>query len=164
MMPPLRQFNTFKKSLITLGVVAGLVTAVPVAWSAGAGDNDYSQSESPLVTAANKLIRKDEYQKAYDRIQAGLSGDAKNADLHNLLGFTARKLGEYAQSKAHYTKALELDPKHKGALSYMGELYLALDMPEETQKLRARLDKICWLGCDALDDLDAAIKKWEASQ
>ena len=41
-------------------------------------------------------------------------------------GFASRKLGDYAASEVAYDKALAIDPKHKGALEYKGELFLTL--------------------------------------
>lgn len=133
--------------------------AVPNAWSAG----DYSStssSESALLKAAKKDITSENFQAAYDRLSKGIASDPENADLHNLLGFSARKIGLYDISERHYTKALSIDPKHKQALEYMGELYLTLGQVDKAKDLRDRLDKICWLGCSELDDLEKAIKDW----
>ena len=79
-----------------------------------------------------------------------------------MLGFSARKIGRYDQSEQHYTKALSINPKHKQALEYMGELYLTLNKIDDAEALRERLDKICWLGCIELDDLEKAIADWKA--
>ena len=57
----------------------------------------------------------------------------------------------------HYKRALEINPKHKGALEYQGELFLMHGNKEAAQANLAKLDKICWLGCDVYDDLKKAI-------
>lgn len=129
-----------------------------------AGDYSAAPAKSSVVAAANKSISKGDFAAAYKGLSAGVKKDAKNADIHNLLGYSARKLGNYEASETHYTTALKLDPKHKGALEYMGELYLTLNKPEEAKKLLARLDDVCWLGCDEKDTLEQAIADWEAKQ
>lgn len=129
-----------------------------------AGDYSAAPAKSTVVAAANKSISKGDFAAAYKTLSTGVKKDAKNADIHNLLGYSARKLGNYDASESHYTTALKLDPKHKGALEYMGELYLTLNKPDEAEKLLARLDDICWLGCDEKDTLAAAIADWKAKQ
>ena len=63
----------------------------------------------------------------------------------------------------HYRKAIELDPRHKGAHEYIGEAYLQIGDLAGAQKHLARLDEICWLGCDQEDELAAAIESWKAA-
>jgi hypothetical protein len=62
----------------------------------------------------------------------------------------------------HYTKALDINPKHKGALEYMGELYLTLEQPEQAKALLARLTKICTFGCEEKRELQEAIARYES--
>ncbi len=38
--------------------------------------------------------------------------------------FSYRKTGDLDRAASHYDQALKLDPKHKGALEYQGELFL----------------------------------------
>jgi tetratricopeptide (TPR) repeat protein len=48
--------------------------------------------------------------------------DNQQADVYNLMGFRLRKTGDYLMSLTCYTKALELQPDHKAAREYIGEL------------------------------------------
>jgi hypothetical protein len=61
----------------------------------------------------------------------------------------------------YYKSALALDPKHKGALEYQGELFLMLGDKAGAEKNLKKLDKICWLGCSELDDLRTAIRNYK---
>ena len=110
---------------------------------AGSGDRD-SYSSSPSITAsfrkAKKAIADERYEEAYELLSREVKVDADNADIHNLLGYSARKMGRLEESEAHYFKALSLNPKHKGALEYMGELYLTLNRPDDARKLLERCD------------------------
>ncbi len=149
-------------SYIAMALIS-VVLIAPPSFAAGSSDYSSTSTTSSAMKKINKLIKAEDFTAAYKLLSDEVKTSPKDADIHNLLGFSARKLGQYTESEAHYTRALELDPKHKGALEYMGELYLTLNQPEKTAALRARLDDVCWLGCDELDDLDAAIEAWKAN-
>jgi tetratricopeptide (TPR) repeat protein len=85
-----------------------------------------------------------------------------HADALNYLGYSHRKLGEFKQSLAYYTKALEIDPGHRRANEYLGELYLQMGQLSSAEKQLARLDDLCFWGCKELDDLKSAIKQYRA--
>ncbi|MCE2516788.1 MAG: tetratricopeptide repeat protein [Alphaproteobacteria bacterium] len=133
-----------------------------------AGSSDYSSTTSSSKAAQTALadaqakLKADDFAGAYAGLTKAVKSDDQNADIHNLLGFSARKMGQYDKSEQHYTKALSLDPNHKGALEYMGELYLTLDRPDDAEQLLAKLDEVCWLGCDEHDTLAAAITAYKA--
>ena len=135
------------------------------ALAAGSGGSDYSSASSSSyeIKKANKAISAEDFPKAYSILTKAVKTSPKDADIHNLLGYSARKMGQYDASEGHYTRALELDPKHKGALEYMGELYLTLNQLDKAEALRDRLDKVCWLGCDELDELNEAIADWKSN-
>ena len=50
---------------------------------------------------------------------------------------------EIALAQENYDKALSIEPKHTGAMEYMGELYLTLNQPEEAKSLLNRLNMLC---------------------
>ena len=83
-----------------------------------------------------------------------------DADIQNLLGFSYRKSGNLDEAAKHYDKALGLNPKHKGALEYQGELFLMLGDKAAAEDNLEKLDKICWLGCEELAELRTAIEKF----
>jgi Flp pilus assembly protein TadD len=75
---------------------------------------------------------------------------------YNLLGFSYRKTKEFDLAERNYLRALRLNPEHKGALEYMGELYLETGRRTEAEELLALLQKLCPDGCEELDDLRQA--------
>ena len=75
------------------------------------------------------------------------------------MGFTARKSGDYASAKKHYTPALELTPKHLGALEYQGELFIALGDLESAAQNLEKIRSICWVYCKEKKMLTNALKK-----
>jgi tetratricopeptide (TPR) repeat protein len=67
-----------------------------------------------------------DYVGAIPLLRKSVAADSRNADAYNLLGFSHRKLGQIDAALAHYGKALTLEPEHRGANEYLGELYLEL--------------------------------------
>ena len=81
------------------------------------------------------------------------------ADRLNLLGFTARKSGNLTAAGDFYEQALAINPRHTGALEYQGELFIQLGKIELAKANLEKIDKICWLPCNAERDLKKAIEK-----
>src|SRR5215475_9709850 len=89
--------------------------------------------------------------------------DTGNADWNNLMGYSLRKAStpDFAGAEKFYDEALRIDPKHRGALEYSGELYLQTgDLPRAEQRLAA-LDKACFFPCQEYSDLKKAIAQYK---
>lgn len=92
-------------------------------------------------------------------------GDTGNPDWHNLMGYSLRRSAkpDLVAAQHHYDEALRIDPSHRGALVYSGELALMKnDLPSAQQKL-ARLLKTCGGKCTDYRDLDDAINRYKAN-
>jgi Flp pilus assembly protein TadD len=128
-----------------------------------AGSDDYSAATSKpaAYNQALNLIKGKNYSEAIIKLQEAENQTKSDADIQNLLGFSSRKSGKLDEAAKYYEKALSLDPKHKGALEYQGELFLMLGDKASAEKNLQKLDKICWLGCSELDDLRTAIRKYK---
>jgi tetratricopeptide (TPR) repeat protein len=90
--------------------------------------------------------------------------DTGSADWNNLMGYSLRKSAtpDFAGAEKFYDEALRIDPKHRGALEYSGELYLQTgDLSKAEQRLAA-LDKACTFGCEEYRDLKKAIAQYKA--
>lgn len=70
-----------------------------------------------------------------------------------MLGFTARKSGNLTAAGDFYEQALAINPRHTGALEYQGELFIQLGKIELAKANLEKIDKICWLPCNAERDL-----------
>ena len=81
----------------------------------------------------------------------------QHADVYNLMGFSLRKTGDYKQAYTFYRKALDFDPEHKGALEYLGELFVETGQIDKARENVVLLRKLCPAGCEELDDLEQAI-------
>lgn len=131
-------------------------------------DDDPSPKTTPVTSpeeiklnSARARIKAKQYEAAIPLLQEVVAANSRNADAHNLLGYSSRKLGRYPDASKAYARALSLDPKHKGALEYQGELFLKLGQIEKARKNLERLDSICWLGCEEYTDLKEAIAAYK---
>jgi len=111
------------------------------------------------MTKARELIAGKDWQGAIKELLIAQKLDRKNADALNLLGFSHRKIGKFSTSLTYYKAALRLDPKHKGAHEYLGELYLMMKYPKKAAAELAALKRICGITCEEYLDLAEAIKK-----
>ena len=91
--------------------------------------------------------------------------DTGNADWHNLMGYGLRKskTPDLDGAERHYSEALRLDPKHRGALEYSGELYLMKGDLATAEARLATLDKLCTITCSEYRDLKKAIERYKAN-
>jgi len=91
--------------------------------------------------------------------------DKGSADWNNLMGYSLRKAKtpDYEGAEKFYNEALRIDPKHRGALEYSGELYLIKgDLATAEQRL-ATLDKVCRLPCEEYTDLKKSVARYKAA-
>jgi hypothetical protein len=52
---------------------------------------------------------------------------------------------------------LQIDPQHRGANEYLGELYLQIGQLDKAEERLEVLDKECFFGCEEFDELKEAI-------
>ena len=124
---------------------------------------DTSPPANDKLTAARAKIAAKDWPAAVVELQK--VNDTGSADWNNLMGYSLRKSGSAnaAESERYYNEALRIDPKHKAALEYSGELYLMMgDLPKAEQRLAA-LDKACFLPCSEHKDLKNAVAKYKAN-
>ena len=145
-------------SLLAAALAVALATG---AWAAGSTSSSSTRSVADSLDKAERAIKAGDYQDAIPILEDVVEQDSENADAYNYLGFAHRKLGNYGGSKTYYDQALSIDPDHKGANEYLGELYLKLGQLEKAEAQLARLDGICTFGCEELDDLKAAIETYK---
>lgn len=130
---------------------------------------DLGSSSPPIaerLTKARKAMEAKDWARAKTELDAALREEPRNADVHNLLGYSYRKRPNPDLPKAfeHYNRALELNPRHKGAHEYMGEAYLMDKKPEEAEKHLAALEKICGnKTCEEYEDLARAIADYKVA-
>ena len=130
--------------------------------AAGSSDEDDSDPQkSRNYQEAVSYIKKSDYSSAIPLLRRELKRNSRDADAHNYMGYALRKSNDLKNSAVHYAKALEINPKHLGALEYQGELFLTIGNLDLAKANLQKLDKLCWLGCDEYDDLRASIEDYQ---
>ena len=118
-------------------------------YSAGSSDNSKTKTSYDkavvLIKSAKKYEKKDKIKKANMRYEKALKLLIKSnkekpnkADTLNYLGFTTRKLGDYAGGEKYYLQGLSIEPNHNGINEYLGELYVVtnrIDLAKERLNL-----------------------------
>lgn len=140
-----------------LAVLAfGILAMSGTAHAAGSSDAPEAKDLAEMVQARG-LIKGERYQEAIPLLNKVIAQQPKNADAMNLLAFSQRKTDDVQASLANYKKALAIDPSHKDAHEYIGELYLRMGDLANAEKHLKRLDSICFFGCEQFEELKAAI-------
>ena len=145
-------------------IVSGVLAAAPVSAVAPPSSVNMKLSEIQAV------IEKGQQQKAIELLWGYLDANPEDADAYNLLGYSYRKERKFDLAKKSYDRALAIEPEHKGAHEYLGELYLQTGQPEKAEAALEKLAEICGLeGCEEYEELRIAIadfkrgnstKKW----
>jgi Flp pilus assembly protein TadD len=150
-------------SLLTSLVLVGGLGFAPVLLPAPAyAVDNMSSTDAPDLTSVRAKIKAQDYAAALAELR-DLAEDTQQADVYNLLGFTLRKTGDFKTSLTYYNKALELQPDHKAAHEYLGELYVETGNMEKAKEQLAALAKLCPSGCEEREDLQKAISAKAAS-
>lgn len=138
-----------------LWLSAFLLGAALAAPGALAVDNVTSR-DAPDLTSVRAKIKAKDFKAAIAELTPMLE-TYQHADVYNLMGFSLRKTGDHKQAYTFYRKALDFDPEHKGALEYLGELYVETGQVDKARENIVLLKKLCPGGCEELADLEQAI-------
>ena len=109
------------------------------------------------LTKIRTLIAVKNFSAALTSLQAADKTFPNNADINNLLGYSARNLKQYKPAATYYVKALKIEPNHLGALEYQGELFMLTKKTSDAKKNLAKLKSLCGVNCEEYLDLKKAI-------
>ncbi len=129
--------------------------------SLAAGDDD---EPSPEYSLAKKALDDGDYDGAIEKLAQLHEQDPNDANVLNLLGYGYRKIDNFDQARGYYLQALGVNPKHRGANEYLGELYLETGQLDKAEKRLAVLDKDCWFGCSEYTELKESIEKYKTEK
>lgn len=113
------------------------------------------------LTQARALIAKQDWNAAIAELKRAVRSAPKNADVHNLLGYSYRNAGQIDKAFSEYEIALGIDPKHRGAHEYVGVAYLIAKRPDKANEHLAALKSICGENCEEYQDLAKAIAAYK---
>jgi tetratricopeptide (TPR) repeat protein len=142
-------------------LLSSLIAGAAVAATGARAVDNVTSRDAPDLTSVRAKIKAKDFQAALTELTPML-GTHQHADVYNLMGFSLRKTGDYKQAYTFYRKALDFDPDHKGALEYLGELYVETGQIDKARENAARLQQLCPSGCEELADLEKAIGKTAA--
>jgi Flp pilus assembly protein TadD len=121
-------------------IVLTLILLAPAAW-AESSYSDPSISES--FRNGSTLVEYEMYDEALRYLHKADAEEPHNADILNLIAYSYRKLGRFDVAYRYYQKALTIDPDHKGANEYLGELYVETNRPSKAKEQLVKLKQIC---------------------
>jgi len=169
----LSRFFTFAVYIFSSLVLAG-AGGLPTSNSSGSSSaGSSSGSTSAIVNPLNSLELKNglnlvqslvygkKYKKAEKRLISLEVKFPQNADIQNYLGFVSRKMDKLGKSDAYYKKALQINPMHKGALEYQGELFLQYKNVQKAKANLKLLERICGVNCEEYKELKKAIESFK---
>ncbi len=134
--------------------IAGALLAVALALAPGAAPADPDDSDS------NAAKLDPDYAAGKQAIEAKNWGAAIKSDIQNYLGYAYRHAGQLDLAFKHYGRALQLNPRHRGAHEYVGEAYLMVNNAAKAEEHLAALQKICLIPCEEYEDLKKAIAEY----
>jgi Flp pilus assembly protein TadD len=147
-----------------LVATAALCLAASFAASAAfaAGGEPTGIPTDPLAKPREMIAAK-QWQAAVTELRQINATDS--ADWHNLMGYSLRKAKtpDLEGAQKHYDEALRINPKHRGALEYSGELFLMKGDLAGAEKRLAQLDRACLFSCEEYKDLKKAIEQYKAN-
>src|SRR5256714_14790244 len=146
--------------LSRLFVAGALAFSIHAAFAA---DTEPANPVNDKLAPARAQIAAKQWRVAIDELKK--VNDTGSADWNNLMGYSLRKakVPDYEAAEKYYDEALRIDPQHRGALEYSGELYLMKgDLTKAEQRLSA-LDKICRLPCEEYTDLKKAVQAYKSN-
>lgn len=124
---------------------------------AAGSDDDNTIVKPSSYKKAVKLIKKESYSEAIIILEKVLTKKRyqKDPDILNEYAYALRKSGDLIKAESNYNEALKIDPKHKGALEYLGELYVDTKRKDKAKILLAKL-KDC--KCEEYSELESYIQ------
>lgn len=151
---------------LNLALSAALIASTLAASSfpAWGVDTDPSPPASGDYADGRKAIDARDWKSAIKLLTAAAQRDARNADIENLLGYAYRNSGQFDPAFRHYERALQLDPRHRGAHEYVGEAYLQVNNLAKAEEHLAALKSICPRVCEERDDLLKSIERYKAGK
>ncbi len=141
------------------GAIIALVFAFSGSASADAGNYSSDVDLKPIM----KLIDAGNYESAIDQLHDELDLDPDNPDILSLLGFSYRKTRQFEDALTFYQWALKVEPEHKGANEYLGELYLETNQLDKAVRQLEILDSLCTFSCKEYTKLKKAIDSYQNS-
>lgn len=144
---PIRRHPAVLVSLCLLSVQA-LAVDVP---------NRNPPVEERALREARAAIAASRWAEAVEQLRAHVKTYSDDADAYNLLGYSLRRSGQHTDAQLAYERALQIDPSHRGAHEYLGELMLTLGRRDRAAFHLGVLEGLCGNLCAEYQQLKRAV-------
>jgi tetratricopeptide (TPR) repeat protein len=153
---------TGHRLVIGIALCGAMLAAGPPLHAADTPEPAPAKIVDPLAPARAHIVAKRWPAAIDDLRKVNATG---SADWNNLMGYALRMQAtpDLEGAQRHYDAALRIDPRHRGALAYSGELALMKgELPLAEQKLEM-LTRVCSGGCEEHDELKGAVARYKTS-
>jgi Flp pilus assembly protein TadD len=148
------------KLIAVLLIAAGWLVLWPGMGAADPAQDDAAAKLDPDYAAGKQAIDAKEWSTAITWLTSAAMRDTRNADIQNYLGYAYRNAGQLDLAFRHYQRALQLNPRHRGAHEYAGEAYLLVHNLAKAEEHLVALQKICLIPCEEYTDLKQKIAEY----
>lgn len=121
---------------------------------------EVAKAKKELGSGKAKNAQK-KFKNALERADEATRLDAKYHEAWNLVGFAARKLGDYDRALKAYDRCLSLKPDYVPAREYLGEAYVELGNMTKAREQMVWLDHLN--ATEDLKTLKGLIESYEAA-
>jgi len=144
-------------------ILASTLVAITLQHVALAADTAPVTDAPDALSQARSLIKDKKWADAIAELKR--LNDTTSADWNNLMGYSMRRSAspDLEAAERYYNEALRINPNHRGALEYSGQLYLMKGDLSTAERRLAVLDKACTFGCEEYTDLKKAIGRYKAA-
>jgi Flp pilus assembly protein TadD len=125
------------------------------------GDEEELSSD-PDYTRGVAAVESKDWNTAIRLLSSAALRDTRNPEIHNYLGYAYRNAGELPLAFKHYTRALQLNPRHRGAHEYLGEAYLMIGNLAKAEEHLDLLKTICLIPCAEVGVLERKIAEFRS--
>jgi len=140
------------------GLTVCLVLMAHPSFAVDTDDDPAAAKLDPDYAAGKQAIVAKDWGAAIKLLSSAALRDTRNADIQNYLGYSYRNAGQMELAFKHYARALQLNPRHRGAHEYVGEAYLMINNLSKAEEHLAALQKICLIPCEEYEDLRKQIE------
>jgi Flp pilus assembly protein TadD len=125
------------------------------------GDGDEPDSD-PDYTQGRAAVEAKDWASAIRLLSSAALRDTRNAEIQNYLGYAHRSSGDLPAAFKHYARALQLNPRHRGAHEYLGEAYLMIGNVHKAEEHLYALKNICLLPCREYGQLEKKLAEYRS--